>query len=213
MHEQLIVPSSPEQAQRIMRELGALLLREPGEIKPDSFGFTVFPDVPRALLPSCVLNRHVIPDFDLQVPSYNSQSISPYHEPEAAGTDIEPMAGIGIGQEVSTPYVDSLSSVNYRVIRHTNVLTEATELNLQVATTFDAVEHNPEDHPLRDSQDFMRTMAENPFAAEREMDALLSPDTIGDMAVNAEQKHLLEPAAVPYQEAEELIKFISNLYR
>lgn len=210
MKENLFVPSSPEQAEQVIAELGALLLRNGN--KPLTY--------PHNSVPQCIRDRHIIPDFELQLPA-NAGGINPYVTVDAEGTRLNPLAGLGVSQELSTPYIQSLSEVSYSVTRSQNRATGRGELQLQVETTFDTQSladlvddesgENEVNQALRDIDAFRRKMAENPLAVERELENILSSPTVGDLVLSDDQKQRMHPAPVPYQEADILIGFIASI--
>lgn len=217
MHEELFIPSSPDQAQQVIAQLEALMLRELG--KPDIFG-DKWPDIPSSSMPKFITDRYLVLPFELQAPASETDSVNPFILPNDEVDYSGVLAGVGFGREYSALHAQSLTEVMYCVVQKRDRVTEKNELGLTVATSIDVRSFSQSDspenqcnQPLRDANELRQKMLDNPFAAREEIEAVLNTPSVTDLMLTDEQKKLQYPANVSYQEADLLINFISGLYR
>jgi hypothetical protein len=214
MNEYLVVPSSSNQANQVLAEIEALLLRESGT--PDVFG-SKMPDIPQGTMPKFIIDRLITPSFEGQVPASDAFGVEAYTSQglDARGTVYDPLASVSFSREYNALYTNALAGTTYNVIR-----TSQGETGLKVASDFDVASHiqgesqeNAINTDLLLPQDFLDKQERDPFAAQRELENHLNTPSITDLILTEEQKAMLEPVDVSFGEADLLISFLHNLHR
>lgn len=210
MHE-LIVPSSPTQAQRLLQEIEAAQLREPSAsalFSPET------PGIPVSSMPRFITDRFITYSFEHQMPADSGDMANFFVNPEAEGTFFDPLGAVSFTRERSALHVDSIADVAYSVFMRDG------EHALTVISGFDTLSHNEtssvenySNMPLVNPEDFLRQASEDPVAAERELTNRLLTPSVGDLVLSEEQKKMREPAEVSFEEADLLIAFVRSLHK